>query len=318
MSIAMFPTIACEIAPEGTDCLRLTLVAPDGKPLPAFSPGAHIDVLTPAGLTRQYSLCGSPHDTAWYEICVKRESTSRGGSRSLHEGVKPGAVLMISAPRNAFPLPEASRHILIAGGIGITPLIPMVRDLSARGRSFAFHYYASRPAEAPFLTEFRAGAFGPGASLRASFADHPPAGLESADPADAIMLCGPTGFMAAVRTRALFHGWRAEQIHCEHFQPPVDLPAHQGGDEAFAVRLARSGRVLEVGADESIAEALLAQGVSVDLSCEQGMCGACLMPLLDGEADHRDSVQGDGEKARNVQIALCCSRAKSACLVLDL
>ncbi len=316
---SFFPVVIRSLALEGPHCLKIGLAYADGRDLPGFTPGAHIDVRTPSNAIRQYSLCSSPDDLSLYEICIKREAKSRGGSESLHALSQLGDILMISVPRNAFALPDAESYVLIAGGIGITPLIPMSYQLKKQGKRFDFHYYAACPEEAPFRREWRAGVFGPDATLNANVVDHPPAGLDTVDPQGAVMLCGPAPFMEAMRTYAVMRGWATEQIHVEHFQPPADAPkAHEEGDGRFEVHLLRSNRRVTVSADQTIAEALLAANISVSLSCEQGMCGACITPMLSGDADHRDCVLSDEEKARNTQIALCCSRSKGGELVLDL
>lgn len=301
--------------PEGADCVRLRLVATPGQgALPRFAPGAHVDVLTPAGLVRQYSLCGDADDPGFYELCIRREAASRGGSASLCSTVKKGMELHISPPRNAFALPGAQRYILIAGGIGITPLLPMMARLQRQGVDWALYYYTRTPDQAPFRDRLLTAPYASRVHMATSLRQGYPAALSRPDTDTAIMLCGPDGFMQAVSSHAIATGWEAAQIHTEHFRPAEMAP--DDGEQAFEVVLARSGRRVTVPPDQSIASALMAVGIAVSLSCEQGMCGACVVPLLAGEGAHRDMVLSEDEQA--CSIALCCSRARTPSITVDL
>lgn len=312
---ALFAVRVEDVAPEGADCVRLRLVArPGGEALPAFEPGAHVDVMTPSGLIRQYSLCGDADDPSAYVLCVKRDAVSRGGSDSLCTQVTPGMELQISAPRNAFSLPDARRYMLVGGGIGITPLLSMMRHLQANGADWGLYYYAREPDKAPFRDMLCAPPYRDHVRFSRSLKDGYPDFLATPSPDTAIMLCGPDGFMDAVFSHAVAAGWQAEQIHTEYFRPTES--SHALSDRPFEVVLARSGRTVAVPAGQSIASALLAAGMDVDLSCEQGMCGACIVPLLAGEGDHRDVVLTEEEQGSH--IALCCSRSRTPSLTLDL
>lgn len=311
----LFSVLVDAVTPEGDDCVRLRLVARTGQDdLPRFEPGAHIDVMTPSGLIRQYSLCGSAEDRTGYELCIKREAASRGGSESLCAGIRRGMELRISPPRNAFMLPDAQRHILIGGGIGITPLLSMMMYLQGRNADWQLHYYTRDPGRAPFGDMLRQGPYAPRVQFSRSLKNGYPDVLDTPSPDTAIMLCGPDGFMNAVFSHAVAAGWQADQVHTEYFRPTETT--HALSDRAFDVVLARSGQTVNVPAGQSIAAALLAAGVDVDLSCEQGMCGACVVPLVAGEGDHRDMVLTAEEQGRS--IALCCSRSRSPSLTLDL
>ena len=312
---SLFPVIVEEIAPEGAGCVRLRLVARAGDDaLPAHEPGAHIDVMTPSGLIRQYSLCGLADGPGAYELCIKHEADSRGGSESLCTQVRQGMELQISPPRNAFPLPRAQRYILVAGGIGITPLLSMMARLQRDGADWQLYYYARVPEQAPFGDMLRQSLYGKHVRFYRSLKNGYPDALDSPAADTAIMLCGPDGFMNAVFSHAVATGWQADQIHTEYFRPAET--SHAMSDRPFEVILAQSGKTVTVPSGQSIASALLAAGVDVPLSCEQGMCGACVVPLLSGEGDHRDMVLTEDEQGSS--IALCCSRSRGPSLTLGI
>ena len=300
---------------EGDKSLAVRLVAENGAALPAWQPGAHIDVHLPCGLVRQYSLTGACEDEG-YLICVGRETASRGGSRYVHETLRPGQKLTISAPRNLFPLVQSERVLLLAAGIGITPLFAMALQLKAAGTPFTLHYYVKNRESAAFVQEL--SKYGEciihTLSPRSALAEHlpiPEAGLHA-------WVCGPAGFMEKVRNVAKTKGWDNAHIHSEAFQPAAPAAGHETG-EIFTVKLASTGERWPVPADKTIAQVLQANGVDVPLSCEMGICGACLTPVIDGVVDHRDSVQSEAEKgATNQQVALCCSRSHSGELVIGL
>ena len=308
---------------QGERSLAVRLMAEDGAPLPDWQPGAHIDVHLPCGIIRQYSLTGACTTAESYLICVARDIASRGGSRYIHETLRPGQRLLISPPRNLFPLQEADRVLLLAAGIGITPLYAMALHLEAAGRPFELHYYVKSREDAAFIRELtqplnhgvcvihRSDA---GGSARRTLAD----AITAPEGISRLYACGPAGFMTAVREAALATGWPETQIHTEAFQPVVRPAAHEE-TETFTVTLASSGESWPVPANKSIAQVLMDNGVAVPLSCEMGICGACLTPVIDGVVDHRDTVQSDAEKsAASQQIALCCSRSTSGNLVIDL
>ncbi|MHC9002286.1 PDR/VanB family oxidoreductase [Enterobacter adelaidei] len=311
----MLSVIVDGIWREGDKSLAVRLIAENGEALPEWQPGAHIDVHLPCGVVRQYSLTGSCQDES-YLICVGRETASRGGSRYVHDTLRPGQKLLVSAPRNLFPLLPAERVLLLAAGIGITPLYAMALQLKASGTPFTLHYYVRNRESAAFTRELSpfAECIIHTASPRTALAEHLPAaeaGLHA-------WICGPAGFMEKVREVATAKGWEDAQLHSEAFQPVAPLSCGETG-EIFTVKLASTGERWPVPADKTIAQVLQANGVDVPLSCEMGICGACLTPVIDGVVDHRDSVQSEAEKsAVNQQVALCCSRSHSGELVIGL
>ncbi|MDF3832286.1 PDR/VanB family oxidoreductase [Cupriavidus basilensis] len=290
-----------------------------GAPLPPFSAGSHIDVHIPGGMTRQYSLCNPPTEQQRYVIAVLNDAQSRGGSRAMHEAVQEGSTLQIGTPRNHFPLkPEAGRHLLLAGGIGITPMLCMAEALADEGLPFAMHYCARSRRCAAFIDHL---AHAPYAErVQFHFDDEDPAQrldipalLAEASAEVHLYVCGPKGFMDAVLDTARRLGWADERLHYEFFAASVDIA---GG--AFEVKLASSGKTVVVPAEHTVAQALANAGVEVPVSCGQGICGTCLVRVLEGEPDHRDLYLSPEEQARNDQFTPCCSRARSPTLVLDL
>lgn len=318
-----FTVIVDGMSRQGRQAVALSLVRDDGEPLPRWEAGAHIDVQLGNGMMRQYSLTGSPARQDRYLICVGLAAESRGGSRYIHQQLRLGQRLTISAPRNLFPLVAAQRVVLIAAGIGLTPLLAMAAQLDADGVPFSLHYYVKQRQDAAFarhlLKPFRHGygeilCSAEGSSPR----QHLPEALRAPESDAHLYLCGPQGFMTHLQQQAQTLGWRAEQVHVEAFSAPA-LPPAQTNDESFIVTLASTGASWSVPADKTIARVLLENGVDVPLSCEMGLCGACLTPVLSGEADHRDTVQSEAEKSAPLQqIALCCSRSRSKALVIDL
>lgn len=303
------------------DIARFELVDPSGGALPPFQAGAHIDVTVPGGLTRQYSLCNDPSRSDSYQIAVLLEKAGRGGSRAIHEQVHVGDLLSISAPRNHFPLQEgANSSILLAGGIGITPLLAMAMQLTALGSPFELHYCARSAAKAAFREEMAQARFAK--QVRFHFDDGAVDQkldlarlLASPRPGVHIYTCGPQGFMDSVLSTARRAGWPEEQLHYEFFSASTALREDDGG---FDVEIASSGRVIRVPADKTVTQALEAEGIDIPTACEQGVCGTCLTGVLQGEIDHRDLYLTPEEQAQNKQFLACCSRAKSKCLVLDL
>jgi len=302
------------------DIAAFELVSTDGMPLPAFEAGSHVDVAVPGGLTRQYSLCNDPGESHRYQIAVLHVADGRGGSRAMHEVVKEGDLLVISKPRNHFPLANAHGHsLLLAGGIGITPLLCMAERLAHIGRAFTLHYFARSAERAAFRDRIRASRFSDHVHFHFDepFTGKPdfqallaPAGADAH-----LYTCGPKGFMDAVLACARSRGWADDRLHKEYFSAE---PSRIEGDGAFEVQLASSGRVIPVAADQTVIAALAAQGVHIETSCEQGVCGTCLTRVLEGEPDHRDVYLTAAEQAANDQFLPCCSRAKSGRLVLDI
>ena len=307
------------IVDEALDIRSFRLVRSDGQPLDTYEPGAHVDLTGPTGVTRQYSLCSPPQDRRAYLVAVKKEAQSRGGSAALHE-VQEGTELEMGAPRNLFRLdPEAGEHVLCAAGIGVTPLLSMAYRLMETGQPWRLHYFARAAEYAAFS-----------ALLAETFAGHVQFhyGVEPAD-MDAVLseclnqagraapvyTCGPAPFMnKVVEVAARSRG--DEAIHLEHFQ--ADPAANAGPSGGFEVELASSGVVLQVPANTSLVDVLQAHGCDIDTECREGICGTCIVEVLDGVPEHRDNCLSNKEKAGNKQICACVSRALSARLVLDI
>ncbi|WP_423395103.1 PDR/VanB family oxidoreductase [Burkholderia sp. LMG 21824] len=314
-------------AAQDIRCFRISRV--DGQPFDAYEPGAHIDVTAPSGITRQYSLCGNPDERGSYLFAVKKEAQSRGGSRSLHDDVQVGAELSIGAPRNLFRLADdASEHVLIAAGIGITPLLSMAYALHKRGARYRLHYFARNREHAAFVAELSAEPFASRVTFHygiepAALATELGRCVESVDAHAHVYTCGPGPFMDAVVAAAATRLPDAS-IHLERFaaEPAAadagNTDAGASPADGFEVRLQRSGQSVRVAPDTSIVDALARIGIAVDTSCGEGVCGTCMVPVIDGEPDHRDHCLSKAERASNTVICCCVSRARSAVLVLDL
>ncbi|MTD55493.1 PDR/VanB family oxidoreductase [Amycolatopsis pithecellobii] len=307
---------------ETTGVCNLTLVPLEGERLPAFTAGSHIDLHLKSGLVRQYSLCNDPAESDRYELGVLRVERSRGGSTAVHDNVHEGDVVTISHPRNNFPLEENApgRSHLVAGGIGITPLLSMAAQLTRHQSDFVVHYFCRGEEHAAFRRRLLESYPG---KIRFHFDDESVSGrpdLEAAVtpyvPGDRLYICGPPGFLDAVVARAYGHRWPSDAVRFERFT--AEPAAGSEGDEAFEIQLARSDRTLVVQADETVLEALENEGIEIDYSCESGVCGTCVTPVLDGVPDHRDSFLTPEQKERNDCFTPCCSRSVSATLVLDL
>ena len=306
---------------EAVDICTFELVDVNGHPLPAFSAGSHVDVNLPNGLTRQYSLCNDPAESHRYLIGVLRDPATRGGSQAMHDLVNAGDVLQISAPKNHFPLAhEARRSLLLAGGIGVTPILCMAERLAITGADFEMHYCTRSRDRTAFHDRIAASAFA--AKVQFHFDDGAAAQkldiaslLAAPQPGVHLYVCGPKGFMDAVLGTARAGGWPEAQLHYEFFSAEV---VHSDSDASFEVQLASSGRIVVVPKDQTVVQALAAAGVEVQTSCEQGVCGTCLTRVLEGVPDHKDMYLTPEEQAANDQFTPCCSRAKSKRLVLDL
>jgi phthalate 4,5-dioxygenase reductase subunit len=299
------------------DIHLIELRHPEGAALPAFTAGSHVEVRAPNGLTRKYSLCNDPAERERYLIAVKREVAGRGGSMSLLDSLRVGHLLTVLSLRNAFALDaRATSFLFIAGGIGITPIRSMVLHLRSTGRArFKLYYCTRSPAATAFLEELSAP------ELRGQVTIH----HDDGDPAQALDLwpllerpagahlycCGPRPMMEAVRD--MTGHWSRGALHFESFVDAEQTLTAE--DRPFRVRLARSGAVVEVPADQSILHALRVNGHAMPSSCESGTCGTCRMRLLSGEADHRDLVLSEAERADNIMV--CVSRARSAEITID-
>jgi ferredoxin-NADP reductase len=306
---------------EAIDICTFELADPLGNALPHFGAGSHIDVHVRDGLVRQYSLCNDPRDTHRYLIGVLRVPNSRGGSGAMHDDLQEGDVIEIGEPRNHFPLAHsAKRSVLIAGGIGVTPILCMAERLANIGADFAMHYCTRSAERTAFLRRIQQSSFASQVSFH--FDDGPPeqkldvsALLERPQADTHLYVCGPKGFMDLVIATAAEKGWPTHRVHKEYFSSDVRSLA---SDTAFEVKIASTGKVFRVAKDQTVVTALAQNGIDVPTSCQQGVCGTCLTRVIDGEPEHRDIYQSDAERARNDQFTPCCSRAKSAMLVLDL
>ncbi|WP_033307661.1 PDR/VanB family oxidoreductase [Streptomyces iakyrus] len=298
-----------EFAAEGV--LALTLRHPLGEPLPAWEPGAHVDVLLGPGLERQYSLCGDPADRSAWRIAVLREPAGRGGSAHVHEQLGEDAKVRVRGPRNNFRLEPAPRYRFVAGGIGITPLLPMLAAAEAAGAEWTLLYGGRTRGSMAFAEEL--DRYGD----RVTFAPEDETGLldlpsvlDDVPAGTLVYCCGPGPLLDAVEARC-----PSGVLRVERFQPKEQ---ETGGNTAFEVELARSGQTLTVAPDVSVLDAVRDAGVEVLYSCTEGTCGTCETDVLDGEPDHRDSVLTDDERAAGETMLICVSRCRGGRLVLDL
>lgn len=322
MGAPLFPLIVrvARKRTEARDICSLELVAQNGA-LPAFTAGAHIDVHLPGGLVRQYSLCNPPSERQRYVIAVLRDARSRGGSQAVHDAVVEGSRLTISAPKNHFPLVEsAARHLLLAGGIGITPLLAMSERLTALGACFELHHCVRSRERAAFVDRMAASPFAP--QVQHHFDDGDPSQkldidstLRQVGPDTHIYVCGPQGFMDAVLGAARAQGWPEARLHCEFFGAAA---RSRTGDGAFELEIASTGHVITVKPEQTALQALQAAGYDIPMSCEQGVCGTCLTGVRQGAPEHRDHYLTPDEQAANNRFLPCCSRARSKRLVLEL
>jgi phthalate 4,5-dioxygenase reductase subunit len=299
---------------EGIHLLELQDVT--GKPLPKFSAGAHIAIRVPNGLMRKYSLCNDPAERGRYQVAVKREANGRGGSAYLIDNVRAGEELLVAPPVNDFKLPPRAQDFLfIAGGIGITPIMAMIRQVRAEKKRFRLFYCTRSPETTAFMEELSAAEFAGQVTIHHDRGD--PACSLDLKPIVAerrnrehLYCCGPRPLMETVR-RMTDH-WSSTAVHFEAFS---EAETHKPDDKPFRVRLARNGKVVEVPVTKTILEVLRENGLDVPSSCETGTCGTCRSKLLAGEADHRDLVLADHERADHIMI--CVSRARDEELTID-
>lgn len=302
------------IASDGV--IVLDLGSPDGSDLPEWKAGSHIDLELPNGLIRQYSLCGSPSDRGRWTIGVLREPESRGGSAFIHDILREGVSVKIVGPRNHFSLEPSRNYIFIAGGIGITPIIPMIEAAEAAGANWKLAYGGRTRASMAFLDKL--SAYGDRVCVQpfdevghidlASWLDQPATDT-------LVYTCGPEPLLNAVEAKC--ERWPHGSLHLERFSAkPLEAPIYDG---PFEIEAARSGQVFTVLPDQSIMEVLEEAGFDVLCSCREGVCGSCETGLLSGLADHRDSVLSDDEKERNDRLMVCISRSRNGeRLVLDI
>lgn len=296
----------------------LDLGYPDGSELPRWQPGAHIDLILGADLTRQYSLCGDPRDLSTWRIGVLLDPASRGGSRFVHEDLPEGATVTVRGPRNHFPLVESANYVFIAGGIGITPILTMLQSAQSAGANWSLLYGGRTRASMAFADDLASRYPG-----RVTVWPQDESGLLDLDsllgePVENTMVycCGPEALLNAVEQRCA--PWPDESLHIERFSAKAPTPEQEAGAlEQFEVVCQRSGVTIEVGTDDSILELVEEAGVPITTSCYEGICGSCKARVIEGVPDHRDSVLKAHEKEAG-QFILCVSRSRTPKLVIDL
>ncbi|MEV5834364.1 PDR/VanB family oxidoreductase [Nocardia sp. NPDC052112] len=290
--------------------VELTLAVTDGH-TPKWQPGAHIDLILRPDLVRRYSLCGDPDDHGRLTVAVLREASGRGGSAYIHDRLTVGECLRIRGPRNNFPLRDAQRYRFIAGGVGITPLLPMIRTVAGRGGQWRLHYGGRTRASMAYLPEL--SALGPIEVCPQS--ETGPLDLDAIlsgpDPGALVYCCGPESLLAAVE-RHCAATWPADALHIERFAPK---PTEGAVDTAFDVECAQSGLTVRIPAHTSVLDAVEGAGIAVLSSCREGTCGTCETVVLDGIPDHRDSILTPDDTD---VMMICCSRARTPRLVLDI
>jgi cytochrome P450/ferredoxin-NADP reductase len=298
------------------DVIAVTLADPDGEALPPWTPGAHVDLILEPGLVRQYSLCGSPSESRTIRVAILKAPGSRGGSAFVHERLHPGSLVRVRGPRNHFPLVSSPRYLFIAGGIGITPLLPMMAEASAAGAEWTLLYGGRSRVSMAFADELSSYA---GQVTMVPQDEIGLLDLDSAlgEPRDDTLVycCGPEGLLAAVEQRCA--SWPAGALHLERFAAKAAEPDIRA-EKPFELILARSGLTLTVPSGKSVFNVVQEAGVSVLGSCHEGICGTCEQIVLDGDVDHRDSILTQHERARNETMMICVSRCRSDRLTLDL
>lgn len=300
-------------ADEAEGVVALQLTGADSTPLPCWEPGAHIDLVLSSGLVRQYSLCGLPERSgdSW-RIAVLLEPDGRGGSRHVHERLAPGDRLEVRGPRNNFCLEPAERYLFIAGGIGITPILPMLHRASAQGTPWSLVYGGRSRSSMAFTDDLPAGGcveICPEDEVGTLNLDR---WLGKPQHDTLVYCCGPEGLLNAVEQQCA--SWPSRSLHTERFVPT----RQRSSAEAFVVELSRSGERLDVGEHECMLEVLEAAGHDVTNSCRAGICGTCLTGVVDGVPEHLDDVLSDEERAGNQLVLPCVSRSRTDVLVLDL
>ncbi|RZL80178.1 MAG: oxidoreductase [Rhodococcus sp. (in: high G+C Gram-positive bacteria)] len=316
-STSVLHLIVDEVRRECDDVLTLSLIDSTGEDLPVWEAGAHIDIHLPGDLIRQYSLHSDPGDRSRYEVAILRDPNSRGGSQYIHDEITKGATFTTSFPRNNFSLEPADEYLFIAGGIGITPMLPMMRAAAARQRPYRMIYAGRSRTKMAFVEQL-----GDQDNVQFCVSDEDTRMNvddllgSQLDPGVHIYSCGPERLLDALAARCAELGL-SKQLHAERFSgTAVELDPNV--EVAFEVELSRSGKTLTVAPDQTILDAVLAGGIKASNSCAEGVCGSCETTVLEGEVDHRDQILDEDEKAENDVMMICCSRAHSARLVLDL
>lgn len=321
ISLERCPLRISKIREEADRILSFELCHPDGLELPPFAAGAHLHVHIDDDLTRQYSLCNDPAETDRYVIAVLNEPDGRGGSQAMH-ALKKGQYVSVSGPENHFPLAgrEATSHLLIAGGIGITPMMAMIEELERAGSTYCLHYCTRGPEQTAFLDRLQPR-IEDGHVILHHDGGNPENGLDIAgllaeyEVGTHVYACGPPGFMSAFN--ASVGAWPPHAVHQEYFTARELTEEEKAWDEKpFTVRLARSKKTLKVAAGQSIVDVVREAGLEVRTDCEEGYCGTCITRYLEGEPVHRDTVLDDNDRQSYVMI--CCARSRGKKLVLDL
>lgn len=306
---------------ETPEIIVLELIRADGGPLPSWTPGAHIDLVLESGLVRQYSLCGETDDCTRYRIAVLREAAGRGGSAEIHATAKAGKTICMRGPRNHFQLVDAPRYLFVAGGVGITPILPMIRHAEATNSPWHLVYGGRSRSSMAFLAEVAKRLGG-----ELTLAPQDEVGLPDLDAVigqlkedTAIFGCGPAAMLTALETVANTHG-RTAALHLERFSadPDASKAAGEAEDKPFEVELRRSGLVLHVPADRKLGDVLQDANLPVSFSCQEGYCGSCETRVLEGVPDHRDTILIDAERSVGDIMMVCCGRSRTPRLVLDL
>ncbi|MFG1477031.1 PDR/VanB family oxidoreductase [Xanthobacter sp. V4C-4] len=314
----LHPVVVAKKTVEASNMVSLELVDPSGAELPAFSPGAHIDVTIPGGLVRQYSLYNSAGERHRYLIGVWKDANSRGGSVALHQAVNVGDTLQVSAPRNRFKVPrDTARAVLVARGIGVTPILSIADHLKSKGIPFELHYVFAGGSPGSFKGTIEASSFAGDTTfyLEGTQPVFNPATLLADRPDDThLFVCGVDWWMDPISKVAQQKGFGTNRIHMERFGGKAPAPLL---DKVFSVKVASSGKSYEIPGDKSVSAALEAAGVKIPTSCEQGACGTCKVKVLEGEVEHRDKRLSAAQREEGWMLA-CVSRAKSDLLVLDI
>jgi ferredoxin-NADP reductase len=299
--------------------VTLTLADPNGADLPEWGPGAHIDLLMTPSLVRQYSLCGDTANRAEWQVGVLLDPNSRGGSQFVHDKLHEGATVRARGPRNHFPLLGSPRYQFIAGGIGITPILPMIEAAEAAGADWRLLYGGRTRSSMAFIDELER--YGDGVTIcprdeQNGFRMNLDSVLSTPGQNMLVYCCGPEGLLSAVEDAC--KTWPEDSLHVERFSAKALEEPSPEALESFEVECQRSGLTLTVPPDKSIYQVCEDAGVDVLGSCMEGVCGTCECDVLEGEPDHQDSVLNDAEKARNDVMMICVSRSRSERLVLDL
>lgn len=319
MSLETFDVVVKRVVQE-TDRIKGFELAPvDGNSIKSFEPGGHIVIHMPDDISRHYSLVNGTEDTEAYRIGVLKEIDGRGGSAYMHDVVHEGAVLHVSGPTNLFELDETAKHsVLLAGGIGVTPIMAMAKHLNATDASFEMHYCAKSTDDAAFVNWLKSCTFADRVSFHFDGGD-PSKGLnisqvvESQDSTAHIYFCGPAGFMDAIKQSV--EAWEPERVHSESFTGVDAVGDHA---KSFEIEINNDGKILTVPADKTALDVLRANGYEIESVCEEGVCGTCIVDVLEGIPEHRDEFLTDEEKEENAMMTTCCSRSKSSRLVIEI